>query len=72
MAAQEGTKAGAKEGPAHGEYVVPLVHLRLPEPVVDAGFYGLLAGTALFGVIDAPLAILLGLGIAVARHRTRR
>ena len=54
----------AREG-----YVVPLVHTRIPAPVVQIGFWGGLVGTVAFGVIDPPLAALLGLGVVVARHR---
>ncbi|MHB1710886.1 MAG: hypothetical protein ACYCV7_05730 [Acidimicrobiales bacterium] len=53
-------------------YVVPLIHTRLPEPVVNLGFYGLLTGTVVLGAVDVPLAILVGLGVAVARHRRHR
>lgn len=54
---------------ANSGYVIPLVHSRVPESVVDIGFYGLLAGTVALGVIDAPLVALVGLGVVVARHR---
>jgi hypothetical protein len=56
-------------GRARGGYVVPLVHTRIPAPVVQIGFWGGLVGTVAFGVIDPPLAALLGVGVVVARHR---
>lgn len=59
----------AQQGEKSNSYVVPLVHTRLPETVVNLGFYGLLAGTVALGVIEAPLVALVGLGVVVARHR---
>ena len=53
-------------------YVVPFVHTRIPAPVVQVGFWGGLVGTVAFGVIDFPLAALLGVGVVVARHRRDR
>lgn len=55
-----------------GGYVVPFVHTRIPAPLVQLGFWGGLAGTVAFGVIDAPLAVLVGVGVVVARHRRGR
>ena len=55
----------------HG-YVVPLIHLRMPEQVVNGGFWAALAGAALVGAVDPPLAALIGAGVVVARHRTQR
>ena len=57
---------------APGGYVVPFVHTRIPAPLVQLGFWGGLAGTVAFGVIDFPLAALLGAGVVVARHRRGR
>jgi hypothetical protein len=53
-------------------YVVPFIHTRIPAPVVQVGFWGGLVGTVAFGVIDFPLAALLGVGVVVARHRRDR
>ncbi len=50
-------------------YVVPLVHVRVPESLVNLGFLGLAAGSVAAGAVDAPLAALVGLGVIVARHR---
>jgi hypothetical protein len=55
---------------AHDSYVVPLVGMRVPGVVVNVGFWGGLAGAAVLGAIDAPLAVLLGAGVLVARHRS--
>lgn len=65
--------AGVHEGgdeEADGSYVMPIVHTRLPETVVDAGFWVGLVGSAALGVIDPPLALLVGAGVLVARHRS--
>jgi hypothetical protein len=51
------------------DFVVPLVHLHLPEPVVKAGFYGGLAAAVALGAMDLPLAALVGVGVAIAGHR---
>ena len=53
-------------------YVVPFVHTRIPAPVVQVGFWAGLAGTVAFGVIDFPVAALLGVGVVVVRHRRDR
>ncbi|HUY85892.1 MAG TPA: hypothetical protein VMU77_02155 [Acidimicrobiales bacterium] len=58
----------ADELPPSG-YEFPILHFRLPEKVVDVGFWAALAGTSLVGIIDPPLAILIGIGVLVARHR---
>jgi hypothetical protein len=51
------------------EYVVPVVHTHVPPRVVETGFWGGLAGAALLGAIDPPLALLVGAGVIIARHR---
>jgi hypothetical protein len=62
-------QAPAKSGHNTNDYVVPLVHIRLTEPVVKAGFYGGLATAVAVGVVDLPLALLVGIGVAIARHQ---
>lgn len=58
--------------PAEGdEYVLPLVHTRVPAGAVNAGFWGGLAVAALVGLVELPVAVLVGAAVAVARHRDR-
>lgn len=52
-------------------YELPVIHLHLSERTVNMGFWGALVGSAAFGAIDPPLAILIGLGVLVARHRQK-
>jgi len=52
-------------------YVLPVAHVRLPAVVVNAGFWSALAGAAAFGLVDPPLALLIGGAVVVARHRAR-
>ncbi len=51
------------------DYVVPVVHIRLPEPAVKFGFYGGLAAAVVLGAVELPLAALVGAGVVIARHR---
>ena len=51
------------------DYVVPVVHVHLPEPVVKAGFYGGMAAAVAVGALDWPLALLADIGVAIVRHR---
>ena len=51
------------------DYVVPVVHVHLPEPVVKAGFYGGVAAEVAVGALDWPLVLLTGVGVAIARHQ---
>ena len=53
----------------NGAYVTPITHTHLPKPVVDAAFWGGLAGAIALGLVDPPLGILIGAGVVVARHR---
>jgi hypothetical protein len=55
---------------APDSYVVPLVGVRVPGVVVNVGFWGGLGGAALLGAVDPPLALLLGAGVVIARHRS--
>ncbi len=50
-------------------FVVPLVHARLCEPTVTRGFYAGLGAAVVLGVVDLPVAVLVGVGVAIARHR---
>lgn len=49
-------------------YTIPVLSVKVPAPLVEVGFWGALTGTAILGVVDAPLALLVGAGVAVARH----
>ena len=53
-------------------YVVPWLHVSLPESAVNATFWAALAGAALAGAVDPPLAVLIGAGVVVSRHRSTR
>lgn len=52
-----------------GGYVLPVLHTRIPDKAVDLGFWSGLIGAVVFGAIDAPLGVLVGAGVLVARHR---
>jgi uncharacterized phage infection (PIP) family protein YhgE len=56
----------------NGVYELPVVHARIPAPLVNAGFWAGLAGSAALGVVEPPLALLVGAGVVVARHTRRR
>jgi hypothetical protein len=65
------SKNGA--APAGGDqYQLPVIGVRVPAKVVDVGFWGGLAGAAVLGAIDPPLAVLVGAGVLVARHQTKK
>jgi hypothetical protein len=64
----EATDAPTPEGDA---YVLPVVHTRVPERLVNVGFWGGLTGAVLVGVVDLPLGVLLGAGVVIARHQTK-
>ena len=51
------------------DYVVPVVHVHLPEPGVKAGFFGGVAAAVAGGALDWPLVLLTGVGVAIARHQ---
>lgn len=53
-------------------YVLPVLHTQVPERLVNVGFWGGLTGAVLIGAVDLPLGVLVGAGVVVARHRTRR
>jgi hypothetical protein len=52
-----------------GGYVLPVLNVRLPESAVHAGFWTAVVGAAVTGVVDPPLAVLIGVGVIVSRHR---
>ena len=62
-------KAGtAAKTDGHNVYVIPVVHVTLPENAVNAGFWAVLVGAAALGAVDLPLAALIGASVLVARH----
>jgi hypothetical protein len=65
-----GFKAEAA-GSAGGDdaFVLPLVHVKVPEAAVTVGFWGALAGAVALGAVELPLAALIGAGVVVAKHR---
>jgi hypothetical protein len=62
-------ETAADGGRSPSDYVVPVVHVHLPEPVVKAGFYGGMAAAVATGAVDWPLVLLAGVGVAIVRHR---
>jgi hypothetical protein len=63
---QKAQTAAATDG--QNVYVMPIVHVTLPENAVNAGFWAVLVGAAALGAIDLPLAALIGAGVLIARH----
>ena len=66
----ERPEVAATDG-AH-DYVLPVVHLHVSERVVDVGFWAALATAAVMGVVDLPLAALIGGTVVVARRHAQR
>ena len=64
-----GRRSGAPEEPTDDDFVVPVVHLRVPGSTMRLGFYGGLAAAVALGAVDLPVGVLIGLGAAVARRR---
>ena len=58
--------------PSGDEYQLPVVGVRVPAKIVNVGFWGGLAGAAVLGAIDPPLAVLVGAGVLVARHQGKK
>ena len=52
----------------HDAFVIPVVHVSVPEAMVNVGFWGALVGAAALGAVELPLAALIGAGVLVARH----
>ena len=64
-------KKGPAASGADDQYQLPVVGVHVPAQFVNLGFWGGLAGAAVLGVVDPPLAILVGAGVVIARHRTK-
>ena len=62
-------QTSADNGRSPSDYVVPVLHVHLPEPVVKVGFYGGLAAAVAAGALDWPLVVMAGVGVAIVRHR---
>jgi uncharacterized membrane protein len=54
------------------DYVLPFVHAHVPAAVVEGGFWGGLVGALAIGVVDPPLGMLVGAGVVIARHQSKR
>jgi hypothetical protein len=52
----------------HDAFMMPIVHVSLPEPAVTLGFWTVLVGSVALGAVDLPLAALIGTGVLIARH----
>ena len=52
-------------------YVVPLVHVRVPERTVDCALWGVLGATVVTGAVDLPVAAVVAGGVVIARHVRR-
>lgn len=52
-----------------GAYVMPMLHVSVPQSAVNLGFWTVLVGSAVFGVVDPPLAALVAAGVLISRHR---
>lgn len=50
-------------------YRLPVVGAAVPAAVVETGFWGSLVACTAVGAVDPPLALLVGAGVLVARHR---
>jgi hypothetical protein len=66
------TKNGSAKAVGADNYQLPIVGTHVPARIIDAGFWGGLAGAAALGAIDPPLAILVGAGVVVARHHAKK
>ena len=65
-------KNGAAKAVTADNYQLPIVGVHVPAAHHRRGLLGGLAGAAALGAIDPPLAILVGAGVVVARHHTKK
>lgn len=70
-AAAETTSLRPVDDQQSSGYVLPVVHARVPEPVVDIAFWASIGAVAAVGVIDLPLAGAVAAGMFVIRRRHR-
>lgn len=59
----------SNERTSDGDFVVPVVHLHVPEPKMRLAFCGGLVAAVALGAVDLPVGVLIGMGVAIARHR---
>lgn len=53
------------------DYVVPVVHVRVPQWVGNTTFWLGLTGAVIGGVVEFPLAAAIATGVVVSRHRRK-
>jgi len=51
------------------DYVVPVLHVHVPDKLVTVGFWGGLAGAVALGAVDLPLGALMGAAVVMVRHQ---
>ncbi len=56
-------------GRHRNDFVIPIVHIHLPEPALKLGLYGGLGAAVALSAVDWPLAVIVGAGVAIARHQ---
>lgn len=66
---ESATKAREADSGDGRSYALPFIHTHIPAPVVDGGFWAALVGATVLGAVEAPLALLVGAGVVIARHR---
>jgi hypothetical protein len=59
----------APEPRGPGDYVVPLVHVKVPPRVVDVGFWAAAGTVAVVGVLNLPAAGIAAAGLYLLRAR---
>jgi hypothetical protein len=52
------------------DYVIPVVHVRVPQRFGDAAFWVGVAGVVAAGAVELPVAALVAAGVVVMRHRS--
>jgi hypothetical protein len=57
-----------RDAAVSSDYVLPVVHVHVPDALMNAGFWGGLAGAVVLGAVDLPLGVLVGAAVVVARH----
>ena len=60
---------GLEEDSCTGDYVVPIIHARIPGRIMDVAFWAALGTVALVGTLDLPAAGILAGGFFIIRRR---